>query len=136
MLLFPLLTKFNSHFVSVFELKRNITSYGLSQFLKSYLPYWSFYVYWKNKIEVISPSWFFKCVCSVQKAHDISKCIQISSFKNTCHFHFLPCATSNLILWGIVITLLIVYNKNILYMYSYNPIGFIDVCIVLVHQLP
>lgn len=44
MLLFPLLTKFNSHFVSVFELKRNITSYGLSQFLKSYLSYWSFYV--------------------------------------------------------------------------------------------
>lgn len=68
------------------------------------------------------------------------KSIQISSFKKTCHFHFLPCATGNMILWGTFITLFILCNKNILY--SYKPklvldslILYIDVCIVLMHQL-
>jgi hypothetical protein len=34
MLVFPLWTKFNSSFVYFFEFKRNIISYGLSQFLE------------------------------------------------------------------------------------------------------
>ena len=95
----------------------------------------------KNNLKISPLLDFLNVFFSVQKAHDISKCIQISSFKNTCHFHFLPCATSNMILWGTVITLFILCNKNILY--SYKPmlvldslILYIDVCIVLVHQLP